>query len=87
MRCKELGLMPCAIQGIMDPNTFAKHLETFLCGPKVKQVCPGCLVCDADHLRVAESPSALSGAAQVSRGPAMAKKGQNPGCRSGPFRS
>ena len=47
MRCKELVgvLMPCcAIQGIMDPNTFAKHLETFLCGPKVKQVCPGCLV-------------------------------------------
>ncbi|CAE7221541.1 CTSE [Symbiodinium necroappetens] len=30
----------CLDQGIMDPNTFAKHLETFLCGPKVKQALP-----------------------------------------------
>lgn len=30
----------CLDQGIMDPHTFAAHLETFLCGPKVKQALP-----------------------------------------------
>ena len=75
------------IQGIMDPHTFAAHLETFLCGPKVKQAHPGVgggAKSDAPHhLRVAQSLSFLSGAAQVSRGPAKAKQGVIPDAEVG----